>query len=387
MKLTESQRMQAVQSPIIPVVGEMIRRSPGTISLGQGVVNYPPPPEAIAQLSQFLAEPNNHKYQAVTGIPSLVEAIAKKLAAENGILVSDRQTLAVTAGSNMAFVNVVLAMADPGDEIILQTPYYFNHEMAIKMAHAVPVCVATDQNYQLQLDHIEQAITPKTKAIVTISPNNPTGVVYPESTLRQVNQLCRARGIYHISDEAYEYFTYDQVAHFSPSAIADSADYTISLFSLSKAYGFASWRVGYMVLPIHLKAAVEKVQDTIAICPTVISQYAALGALQAGRNYCLEQVRELEKVRQSVLRSLAEVADLCTVPVAAGAFYCFVKVNAEMHPLTLTQRLVEQFKVAVIPGMTFGQAGCCLRLSYGALQGELVSEGMERFVQGIRSIC
>jgi aspartate/methionine/tyrosine aminotransferase len=392
MKLTESQRMQAVQSPIIPVVGEMIRRSPGTISLGQGVVNYPPPPEAIAQLSQFLADPNNHKYQAVTGIPALLEAIATKLAAENGILVSDRQTsdrqtIAVTAGSNMAFINVVLAIADPGDEIILQTPYYFNHEMAIQMADAVAVCVATDENYQLQLDQIEQAITPRTKAIVTISPNNPTGVVYPESALRQVNQLCRARGIYHISDEAYEYFTYDQVAHFSPGAIADSADHTISLFSLSKAYGFASWRIGYMVLPTHLKAAVEKVQDTIAICPTVISQYAALGALQAGRNYCLEQVRELETVRRSVLRSLVEVTDLCTVPVAAGAFYCFVKVNSELHPLTLTQQLIDQFKVAVIPGMTFGQAGCYLRLSYGALQGALVAEGMERFVQGIQSIC
>ena len=217
----ESIRMQSVQSPIIPVVGEMIRNSPGTISLGQGVVYYGPPPEAIEQITQFLSNPNNHLYQAVEGIPALIEAIETKLKTENGIAVGQESQIVVTAGSNMGFINAVLAIADPGDEIILQTPYYFNHEMAVRMANCQPVLVATDEQYQLRLDAIRQAITPRTKAIVTISPNNPTGAVYPEADLREVNQLCREYGIYHIHDAAYEYFTYGVTA-FSPGSIPDS---------------------------------------------------------------------------------------------------------------------------------------------------------------------
>jgi aspartate/methionine/tyrosine aminotransferase len=130
---------------------------------------------------------------------------------------------------------------------------------------------------------IEAAITPRTKAVVTVSPNNPTGAVYPESALREVNRICRERGVYHIHDEAYEYFTYGNARHFSPGSIAGSADHTISIFSLSKSYGFASWRIGYQVIPDHLFGAVNKVQDTVLICPPVVSQYAAVGAMPGRR--------------------------------------------------------------------------------------------------------
>ena len=251
-------RMDAVQSPIIPAVAAIIQSHPGTISLGQGVVYYPPPPEAIAQITTFLANPDHHKYQAVEGIAPLLEQIAVKLKRENGIAIDPQRQVVVTAGSNMGFLNAVLAITHPGDEIILQTPYYFNHEMAVTIAGCRPILVATDERYQLHPEAIAQAITNRTRAIVTISPNNPTGVVYPEAALRQVNDLCRDRGIYHINDEAYEYFTYDGAQHFSPGSIADSSEHTLSLYSLSKAYGFASWRIGYMVIPAHLLAAVMK---------------------------------------------------------------------------------------------------------------------------------
>lgn len=385
--LTESLRMQVIQSPIIPVVGEMIRNSPGTISLGQGVVYYPPPPEAIAQITNFLADPNYHKYQAVEGIPELVTAIAVKLSTDNQISIDDRRAIVVTAGSNMGFINAVLAIADPEDEIILQTPYYFNHEMAIRMANCHPICVPTDENYQLQLDRIEAAITPKTKAIVTISPNNPTGVVYPETDLRRVNKLCQERGIYHISDEAYEYFTYDNASHFSPASIPDSQEYTISLFSLSKAYGFASWRIGYMVIPDRLKTAIQKIQDTILICPPVISQFAALGALQAGRYYCQEKVHAIAQVRQKILQEFTALQDFCSIPIAQGAFYFLIKVNSPLHPLDLVQKLIDEYRVAVLPGMTFGmENGCYLRISYGALAADKVTLGIGRLVEGLKSV-
>jgi aspartate/methionine/tyrosine aminotransferase len=260
--MPQSARLESVQLPIIPVIGALIRNSPGTISLGQGVVSYGPPPEAIAQITHFLANPQNHQYHPVEGIPELRSAIAAKLQAENGIAIGEENGVVVTAGSNMGFLNAVLAIADPGDEIILQTPYYFNHEMAIVMANCRPVLVNTDENYQLSPAAIRQAITPKTKAIITVSPNNPTGVVYAKEILQEINELCQEHGIYHITDETYEYFTYDDAVHFSPASLPQSSAHTISLFSLSKAYGFASWRIGYMVIPAHLRSAVMKIQDT-----------------------------------------------------------------------------------------------------------------------------
>ncbi|MFM2431805.1 MAG: hypothetical protein RLZZ511_3018 [Cyanobacteriota bacterium] len=378
--------MQAIQSPIIPIVGDWIAQTPGTISLGQGVVNYGPPQSAIDIISQVFANPQNHKYQSVTGLPELHGAIAAKLQQDNRILLTDAQRIVVTAGSNMAFVNAILAITQPGDEIILQTPYYFNHEMAIGMASCKAVLVPTDTNYQLQLEQIKMAITERTRAIVTISPNNPTGAVYPAVDLQAVNQLCRDAGIYHISDEAYDYFTYG-VEHTSPGSFPQSAEHTISLFSLSKAYGFASWRIGYMVIPAHLDEALRKIQDTILICPPVVAQYAALAALQAGKDYCQPRMSQIAMNRESVLELLEPLRSCCEIPIANGAFYFFLKVDTALPAMTVAERLVREHQVAVIPGEAFGMtAGCYLRVAYGALDRATVAEGIGRLVRGIRAI-
>jgi aspartate/methionine/tyrosine aminotransferase len=384
--MTLISRMQSVQSPIIPVVGELIKNSPGTISLGQGVVSYSPPPEAIEFLPQFLSNSKNNLYQAVEGIPPLINILKEKLAAFNKIKINENNRIVVTAGSNMAFMNAILAITNLDDEIILNTPYYFNHEMAIAMTGCNPVLVETDENYQLQPQKILEAITPKTRAIVTISPNNPTGAVYSKELLKQVNDISRQRGIYHISDEAYEYFTYN-VKHLSPGSFSDSSEYTISLFSLSKAYGFASWRIGYMVIPQHLLTAVKKVQDTNLICPPVVSQYAALGALQAKPEYLKDNIRAIAEVRESVIESLKRLEGICTIAPANGAFYFFLKVHTQMDAFELVKKLIETYHVAVLPGTTFGMnQGCYLRVAYGALQKETAKEGIERLVNGLRDL-
>jgi aspartate/methionine/tyrosine aminotransferase len=222
---------------------------------------------------------------------------------------------------------------------------------------------------------------------VTVSPNNPTGAVYPEPALRQINQLCRERGIYHISDEAYEYFTYDGAEHFSPGSIEDNHDHTISLYSLSKAYGFASWRIGYMVIPERLFFSVKKAQDTILICPPVICQAAAAGALHVGRNYCLRLLEGIAEVRQLVLTELDKLGDFCTVPRTQGAFYFLLRIDTDIAPMQLVERLVREYGVAVIPGTAFGMAeGCYLRVAYGALQKQTVAEGIGRLANGLSVI-
>lgn len=380
-------RMSAVQSPVIPLVGQLIRDNPGTISLGQGVVYYEPPQEAIAGIQDFLKYHHNHQYKSVQGISPLVNRIVTKLQEENKITIDEHREIIVTAGGNMAFMNAILAITNAGDEIILNTPYYFNHEMAITMANCHPILVNTDENYQLCLDQIEKAITSKTRAIVTISPNNPTGAVYPQSTLERLNKLCQERGIYHISDEAYEYFTYNKTQHFSPASIINSETHTIALYSLSKAYGFASWRIGYMVIPTHLLEAVKKIQDTILICPPVISQYAALGALNVGKNYCLSYLDKIELVRKNVLNALQSLKDICTIIPGNGAFYFFLKVQTAMNDFELVKQLIKNYRVAVLPGTTFGmKKGCYLRIAYGNLQQETAIEGIQRLVTGLREI-
>lgn len=377
-------RISSVQTPIISVVGELIRDHPGTISLGQGIVWYPPPAHVVERVVEGMAAPEQHRYSHVAGIPALLSSIRQKLQRENGYPLFEGMEVVVTAGGNMAFLNAVLAITDPGDEIILQTPYYFNHEMAIGIADCKAVCVQTDENYQLQIEAIRTAITDRTRAVVTISPNNPTGAVYPEHDLKAVNALCKQYGLYHIHDEAYEYFTYEGVQHFSPGSIEDAAGHTIGLFSFSKAYGMAGWRIGYMVVPERLIPAVKKIQDTNLICPPVPGQIAALAALETGASYCRKHVRILGEIRQLVLEELKELGDVVTVPPAMGAFYLLLRVHTDLNDMELVRRLVREYGVAVIPGSTFGVTdGCYLRLAYGALEKDTVVEAVGRLVRGL----
>ncbi len=379
--------MDAVQAPIVPVIGDLIRQSPGTISLGQGVVHYGPPAAALDALRAALETPSTHEYQDGRGLPGLVDRLAIKLRAENGIDVTRGSRVMVTAGANMAFIHAVLAITEPGDEIILNVPYYFNHDMAIEMAGCVAVPVATDARYQPRPDALRAAITDRTRAIVTVSPNNPSGAVFGEPVLREVSALCRERGIFHIADEVYEYFTYGDAAHVSAAAFPGAAEHTISMYSLSKAYGFAGWRIGYMVYPESLASAMAKCQDTILVCAPVASQIAAIAALDVGRGYCEPHVRELASIRDIVFNSLSALAPLAEVPAADGAFYCLLRVATEGDPMQIAERLIREHKVAVIPGPAFGMTdGCYFRVAYGALQKATVAEGIGRLVTGLRQI-
>jgi aspartate/methionine/tyrosine aminotransferase len=381
-------RMERVDAPIIPTIAALARANPGTISLGQGVVSYGPPQEAIERLPALMADAQLHKYQPVGGYPPLVEAIRAKLAAENGVHTEGVSHVMVTAGSNMAFLNSVLAIADPGDEFILPMPFYFNQEMAIRMCGCVPVPVPTRADWSLDVDALERAITPRTRAIVTVSPNNPTGAVYSEADLRAVNALCARAGIYHFSDEAYEYFTYDGARHFSPGSIPDAHAHTLSFHSLSKNYGMASWRVGSVVFPTHLADAMMKVQDTNLICAPVPSQLLALEALRLGRAWVEPKLRELATVRSAVHASLEQLGELVDFPHTQGAFYVLMRLPGVDDALAFNRAMIERHRVATIPGFAFGltdtRAANYQRLSYGALDAATVAEGVQRFVAAVK---
>lgn len=386
IRLNPSRRAARVQMPVIPTVASWIAETPGTISLGQGVVFYGPPPEAVASVPACFADPARHKYVHDPGLPELRKAFEEKLRRENGIDAPFARRIIVTAGANQGFFNAVLAVCDPGDEVILPAPYYFNHEMAVRLAGCRPVPVPTDDRYQVRLDAVAAAVTRRTRAVVTVSPNNPTGAVYPEETLRAVGRLCADRGLYHISDEAYEYFTYDGAVHVSPGSLGNDHG-TISLFSLSKSYGMASWRLGAMVVPEHLYEDTLKIQDTVVVCAPGVSQHVGLEAMRAGKAYCAKRLETIARVRGIVLARLAEAGDILSVPPARGAFYVLARVRTALSGLELTERLVREHRVAVIPGETFGiEEGCFLRIGYGALSEDTAARGIDRLVSGLRAI-
>ena len=203
-----------------------------------------------------------------------------------------------------------------------------------------------------------------------------------------MNAICRARGVYHIHDEAYEYFTYGGARHFSPGSIAGSGQRTRSASTrsrrrtASRAGGSARWSS-----PRTCSRRSDKIQDTILICPPVVSQFAAIGAMRVGAGYCRAQVEHLASVRGMVMNELAALGASVIVPPADGAFYFFMKLDTEMKPLALVERLIKEYGVAAIPGDAFGmENGCYLRVAYGALRPETVAEGVGRLARGMREI-
>ena len=223
--------------------------------------------------------------------------------------------------------------------------------------------------------------------MVTVSPNNPSGAVYPESDLRAVNALCADRGLFHISDEVYEYFLFDGARHFSPGAIAGAETHTVCIYSLSKSYGFASWRVGYMLFPSPLLEAVKKIQDTNVICAPAVSQYAAVGVLDAGRRWVEERLESVAAVRRIALDGVVR-SWRAGHGAAGGRSILFPGPRGWRQGSGRPRRTPDP----TTPdrgdsGTAFGMDdGCYLRIGYGAVDATVMREGMDRLVAGISAL-
>ena len=385
-----ARRLAAVQTPVIPVMGELIRSTPGTLSMGQGMVHWGPPPPVLEALAQATTgghaagDPALDAYGPVAGDPALLDALALWLVQEHALDL-DGADLLVSAGSNMAFNAIAQVLCDPGDELILPVPYYFNHEMAIRLAGGTPVPVQA--GLIPDPEQLAAAITPRTRAIVTVSPNNPSGAVIPRTVLAAINQLCAERGLLHICDEAYALFAHGDRAVWSPGSQAGSSSHTITLGSLSKSHGMAGWRVGWAVVPKALTAELAKVQDTILICPPRLIQRAATAALAAGSGWCRAQIAALGERRRRVLDALTQGERAWRVlGPADGAFYALVQIEASLSSDAAMERLIREQRVALVSGSSFGLAGCCLRLSYGMLNDADLDVALQRVVRGLETL-
>jgi aspartate/methionine/tyrosine aminotransferase len=372
------------EAPIVKLIADSNVPSE-VVDLGQGVPFYGPPREAIRAAAGALDKESGFKYSPDAGKASLRQTIAEKLASENRVDADSDNNIMVTAGANQAFVNAILCLTRPGDHVLVLSPYYFNHVMAVELAGCKPVIVDTDSDFQPLVECIGRCITKRVRAVVLVSPNNPTGAVYSKDALREIGALCAENDLYLITDETYEHFVYDDAKHVSALELDKSIEYTISLFSFSKSYGMSGYRIGYAVFPKHLYTEMLKVQDTVTICAPSPLQIAAEAAMKLGAAYPRQFIPRIEKARKIFIERLAGF-DFVEMPVTKGSYYFMLRLKTKKSDWDIAKRLIEEYGVITIPGQVFGAKYPALRIAYANVDESLAAKGASRLTRGLKDV-
>jgi aspartate aminotransferase len=342
-------------------------------------------PEHIKTAAKQALDLGKTKYGDASGELRLREAIAHKLQQDNHLNYHAKNIL-VTNGGKHSLYNLMMALLDPGDEVIIPAPFWLSYPEMVKLAGGVAIIVHTDRitDYKITPEALNAAITPKTKLFILNSPSNPSGVVYTRAELHALAQVIIDRDILVVSDEIYEKIIYDGVEQVSIGSLSTEIfQRTIISSGFAKAYSMTGWRVGYLAAPVELIEAASTLQghSTSNVC--TFAQYGAIAALE-GSQECVEVMRQAFVVRrQAILALLNDVPGLsCAKP--DGAFYVFVNIsNTNLKSLNFCEQLLEQQQVAAIPGQPFG-ADDHIRLSY-ATDLTTIEKGMDRLAKFVRS--
>lgn len=373
---------------IIKKIELLAQQEKGVISLAQGIPSFFTAPHITRAAKKAIDMGKTDKYTPGFGIAPLREAVAKKLAKENKIYLSSQEII-ITHGATEALMAIFMALFDPGDEVIILTPDYALHvcQVTIALGGAKPVFVPlteTKEGWILDPVRLKKAVTVKTKAILVCNPCNPTGKVYSKEELKEIAAVARKFDLYIISDEVYEHFVFDKKSHVSIGSFPEVADRVISVFSVSKSYAMTGWRIGYIASTKGLFEQIFKVHDSIITCPTGVSQYAALAALEGPNDVILSYKKSFEKRRKIVVEELAKTNKL-TFCMPEGTYYCFPKFKKKVNVQSLALRMIKEAKVAVVPGSEFGTGGeNHIRISFGA-EEETLRKGLQRLVQFINT--
>ena len=386
-------RVAQVLNPVIPTLGTLLKAHPDALSLGQGMVAWGPPDSVRTALVDACRSAGaSDRYGPMAGDPQVLEGIHQALLRQRHPLDLASSALLVTAGSNMAFHAIAQVICDPGDQVILPTPYYFNHVMAVQLAGGQPVPI--DAGIVPDPEQLASAINERTRAIVTTSPGNPSGAVLPPEQLEAINRLCARHGLFHVHDEAYADFCHGPIPHWSPGALSGSSEHTVTLRSFSKSHGMAGWRLGYLAAPQQLLPALAKVQDTIAICPSRPMQRAALAAVTVPERWVEDQVATLQSKRLGMVERFQQAdTPWRLLGDSDGALYGFADLEEGLglEPAlgqdTLMTTLVERFGVGVVSGSSFGMGAASFRISYGMLDDDSFNEAMARLMRGLRQLA
>lgn len=307
-------------------------------------------------------------YSESSGLLPLRNEIVKKLKRDNKID-ADPSQIIVTVGAIEGLAAAVMAVVDPGDEVILPSPTYATHINQVVLASGKPVFVPLieDDGFAIDVHALEKAITPRTKAILYCNPNNPTGTVFPEQQLRQVAKIALKHNLMVITDEAYEYFTFNGYKNFSIGSVPEMKKNVISCYTFTKTYAMTGWRIGYLHADKDLIPQIAKAHIPFAICATVVSQYAALAALKGPQN-CIEEFRrKYESARNLMCTRLDNLNHVFQYQKPNGAYLMFPKILLKegADSETFCKKLLREAKVSTTPGVDFGPTGeGHLRLSF-----------------------
>ncbi len=357
------------------------------IGFGAGEPDFPTPAHVVEAAIAACSDPKNHHYTPVAGLPELREAIAVKTKRDSGFDCSAGQVL-ITNGGKQAVYNTFAALLDPGDEVILPAPYWTTYPEAIALAGGVPVEVMTDTaaGFRITLDQLDRAVTERTKALLFVSPSNPTGAVYPAADVEAIGWWAAERGIWVVTDEIYEHLTYgDHEFTSMPVAVPDIAERCVVLNGVAKTYAMTGWRVGWMIGPNDVIAAATNLQSHATSNVANVSQRAALAAVSGDLGAVAEMRAAFDRRGRKMHELLSAIPGVTNLE-PQGAFYCFPSFAGVLgrsiggrtpeSTLALADVVLSEAKVAFVPGEAFGAPGYG-RFSFALGDDDLI-EGITR---------
>ncbi len=358
------------------------------IGFGAGEPDFPTPAHIVAAAVEAAPQAKNHRYTPAAGLPDLREAVAVKTAKDSGYEVAANQVV-ITNGAKQAVYNSFAALLDPGDEVLMPAPYWVTYPESIRLAGGVPVVVPTDEatGFRATVDALEAACTERTKVLLFVSPSNPTGAVYTPEQVAEVGRWAAERGLWVVTDEIYEHLVYgDHMFSSMPALVPELADRTIVVNGVAKSYAMTGWRVGWMIGPTDVVKGAVNLQSHATSNVANVSQRAAVAAL-TGDQSCVGEMRaSFDRRRRRMYELLAAIPGVtCLEP--EGAFYAFPSFAGVLgRPLAggrtaattleLAEIVLDEAKVAIVPGEAFGAPGYA-RLSY-ALADDALEEGVNR---------
>lgn len=360
------------------------------IGFGAGEPDFPTPSYIVDAAIKACSEPAMHRYTPAAGLPALREAIATKTARDSGFDCEASQVL-VTNGGKQALYNAFATLLDPGDEVILQAPYWTTYPESIQLAGGIPVVVMTDETsgYLASVEQLEASRTERTKVLVFVSPSNPTGAVYPPALVKAIGEWAVEHGIWVVTDEIYEHLIYGD-AEFSsmPTLVPELANQCVIVNGVAKTYAMTGWRVGWMIGPNDVIKAATNLQSHATSNVANVSQAAAIAAVSGDLSAVDDMKIAFDRRRQLIVSMLNDIPGV-TCPEPFGAFYAYPSVKELLgkdiagHVAQTSQELsallLDEVEVAVVPGEAFGTPGF-LRLSY-ALSDNDLTEGVSRMAK------
>lgn len=364
------------------------------VSFGAGEPDFNTPKNIIDAAVRAMEE-GKTKYTQTAGILELREAICNKLEKDNNLKYNTNQII-VSTGAKQCLADVFMAILNPGDEVIVPTPYWVSYPELIKLADGTPVFVEANEKagYKYTIEDLEKVVSDKTKALVLNSPNNPTGTIYQKEELEVIAEFAKKHDILIISDEMYEKLIYDGEKHISIASLSqDAYERTIVINGVSKAYAMTGWRIGYAAGKEEIIKLMVSVQSHVTSNPNSIAQYASVEALNGPTDELVKMIAEFDNRRKFMVKRIGEIEGLDII-YPKGAFYLMINVSCVYgkaingktikNSLDFSSELLEEEKVAVIPGAAFG-LDKFIRLSYATSQKD-IEEGLNRIENFIKKL-